>query len=661
MKPVRKPKVLLVGGTVVRQHLEEGCFDGCEVVKTYFGMSPLSLGEKPRVPNVDKERLTLRLRYDANHDFKGFLKNNPADYIFIDIQKLLADLMTVDGHYCTYQDGNDDVFYTSHRDSLVHVTEHEYKTFHALFDSFTDMIRARYHARRIVLLSSYVPSCFAVGERVNIHGNRFRYNGWYEHFEKRFARRSGCIYYDKSRYYINDRRDGQPVKYAVFEPEYYAEAGADFARILRHRRYDRKADYAFSVRRYARYCTALDKKFMNAFLNKKDGVDSFLMSCPGAFALAHTEDFVRLKRMSALRRRLGRGELEEIYRAFRRPERSPRNKTAPAELIFAHDIRSPRLLEHLRRHADVAYPKQITYLNYADFYHGTLDRDRLPMPVDIVGCCVSRFIFNHSERDFCVNNYAFHYMPVMADVKATYPKGLLDDTVWEHRMMRLQADCGLREYLSANPAPWVVVDLFPLIELTAFLLGDKPIGSATYYAVDRGCVPVRIYEAYSEDFICAELDKYISLLQEIYGDHIILVASRRQIYKVNEEDRIVPYTNPEANGPRNEAIKRFERYFVQRSGCRYVNIVDQFFADDRSLGSLSPAHYESDCYREEAEIIRRIICERSGQRVFERVSEPTRERRVRRLIRAGNTPEVLREHLGGEDYAALIEASAAQP
>ena len=55
-------KILLVGGSVLKAHLDNGCFESFNIVKEYFGMSPFSLGEFPRTENISKDRLTLRLR-----------------------------------------------------------------------------------------------------------------------------------------------------------------------------------------------------------------------------------------------------------------------------------------------------------------------------------------------------------------------------------------------------------------------------------------------------------------------------------------------------------------------------------------------------------------------------------------------------------------------
>ena len=245
-----KENILLVGGSVLKSHLENNCFESFNIVKEYFGMSPFSLGEFPRVENVSKDRLTLRLRYDVNNDFNGFLKKNPAKYIFIDLQKILVDLLEIDGKFCTNQPDNEDEFYASAQNNLITVTDFKYKDFYEKFDSFIDIIKSYFKSKRIILVSSYVPVYYTVGRQVRTHKNKFKYNNWYTHFEKRFVEKTNCIYYNKSRFYFNEKRKGQNIKYAVFENEYYTEAKRDFLSIIKKKSFSHKADYNFSIKRF---------------------------------------------------------------------------------------------------------------------------------------------------------------------------------------------------------------------------------------------------------------------------------------------------------------------------------------------------------------------------------------------------------------------------
>lgn len=649
-------KILLVGGTVLRQHKEHGCFDDCEIVRELYGLSPLSLGERGRVQNVPKERLTLPLRYDCNHDFEGFLRKNPSDYIIVDLQKMVDTLMKVDGRYCTYMPKNKDPFYTEHKDDLVHVTDGKFPDFYQLFDSFTDMIKSRYSPDKIILLASFVPQRYAIGRQANRHFKRFAYNGWYNHFEERFVQRTGCAYYAKSRYYINEKKPGQKVRYAIFEDEYYTEARRDIDLIMQGAAYDPEPDYSLSIRRFVRYSDNLDRRFMTDFLPQEDDVNRFLMCCTGRVAGEMTDELVRLKAMSP-EERADCGDDNELYRLYHAFVRSERQQATAedTELLLSRDLRVPSVLAQIRAASGLRYPKQISYRNMAAYYHGVLSDDELPIPVDVIGCCVSRFIFNFDEEHFCVNKYAFHYMPVMTDKKVRYKQDLFDNNNWEHRMMKLQADRGLRDFLGSDHADWAVVDIFPLIELTAFKIKNKPIGSASgRFGPERGYEPVRIYEEYSEKFIKKELDKYIKLLRSVYGDNIILVASRRQIYKVNDDGSIARFTDPEANGPRNKAVAGYERYFVERCGCWYVNIIGDFISDEMAMASLSPVHYEDVCYEEEAAIIRRIISDRPGQKVFDTYSAPARLWRILCFREDGNDIEVLRDIFDEEGDDELL-------
>lgn len=639
-------KIILIGGTVLKAHLDNNCFKPMTLVNKYFGMSPFSLGEQPRVQNVPKERLTLPLRYDANNDFNGFLKKNPADYIFIDLQKILVDLLEIEGHFCTNQPNTDDEFYSSNQDKIVTVTENKYEHFYSVFDQFAKIIRQYFEPQNIVLLSSYVPTFYATGRQVRPHKNKFKHNDWYLHFEKRFTDATGCIYYDKCRYYFNEKRPGKPIKFAVYESEYYTEAASDFLSIIHNKEFSRQPDYRFCVQRYARYYATLNKKFLSLFLSDDDPVDRFLMCCTDDYAEKNCEQYASLKQKDGFFKTFlskihsNSNEFLNTYNAFLSATKNPDN-ISNADLLFKNNIMVPQLLKSIRSKSDIYLKKQITYNNYGDFYHKSSPQ-KLPRAVDVIGTCVSRFIFNFNEIDFAVNNYAFHYMPVMTDVKAEYNNNLFDDNIWAQKMMKLQADCGLRDFLSKSKADWAVVDIFPLIELTAFLIDGKPIGSSDHFGKAKHLEGVLIYEHYTEEEILSELKKFADLLKSLYGDRIILVASRRQIFKVDDTDKIVHYTNEQVNTLRNDKCKIFEKAFCEYTGCWYVDIVGQFFSDDRSFVSVSPVHYEDSCYFEEGKIIKKIIDEKPAQKVFSDYDINTRLKRIIHFKKSGNEIDALR-------------------
>lgn len=614
-----------------------------KIINKYFGMSPFSLGEPLRIQNVPKERLSLQLRFDVNNDFSGYLRKNPAEFIFVDLQKLLATLLDVNGHYCTNQPENEDEFYVENQDKIVKVTDFDYEHFYNVFDSFAEIIRENYEPEKIVLLSSYVPEFFTTGQQVRIHKNKFTHNDWYQHFESRFVEKTGCVYYDKSRYYFNEKRAGKAIKYAVFEEQYYDEARKDFALILKGKDFSTQPDYSASVRRYARYYKTLDKKYLSKFLSSDNSVDRFLMSCPPMFALENADDFASLKNNGCKNSFLStvfENNFIKTYKAFLAAEINPQQDIKNIDLLFKNEIRVPQLLDFVREKSSVDFKKQITYYNYGEFYRGS-NPQNLPRVIDVVGTCISRFIFNFNERDFAVNNYAFHYMPFKTDVKASYNNKLFNEKNWSHRMMKLQADCSLSDFVNKCKADWVVIDLFPLIELTAFMLDGKPIGSAGHFGKKKKLEEVLVYEQYTEQEILVELKKYAELLKSLYGDKIILIASRRQLKKVDDINKIVPYTNPQVNNMRNEKCRLYENAFREYTNCWYVDIVDQFLSYDRSFVSVSPAHFEDECYYEEGKIIKKIIDEIPSQKVFTEYDVDVRINRIVKLRESGNIIEDL--------------------
>ena len=655
-----KKKLLLVGGTVLNQHFKEGCFDKYNIVESYFGMSPFSLGESPRIGNVSKLSLNLKLRYDVNNDFPGFLNKNKADVIIVDIQKIVDDLLQINGHYCTWQDKSKDEFYTSRSDNRICVTDMKFADFYNLFDSYTDMILKCYNSKNIVLITSCVPMYFAVDYRVRKHKNRFIYNGWYKHFEERFVSRTGCTFYDKSKYYINEKRPGEKTRFAVFEQDYYTEAKRDLELILNGKKYDREPDYAISIKRYIRYLPTLDTKYRDLFLSKDDSVDRFLMACPADFVQDNIQNFIKLKKNGLKHHLFLSKDIYKyiyIYHAFLHAENDPAH-AEDIDLIFKNNLQVPSVLNYVREHCDLRFKKQATYNNYADLYYGK--PVELPLAIDNIGCCISRFIFNHAEKDFCVNNYAFHYMPLMMDLKVDYSPEIFDESNWEHRMIKLQLDCGINDYLKKNPADWVVIDLYPLVELTAYMCNGKPIGMAGHFGRSVGFQNTHMNEYYDDETIASELKKYADFLKSIYGNNIILIASRRQTMMISDTDKLVPYSNPEVNDKTNSDVRKYEKIFTDYTDCYYVDIVQDFFSDERSQTNLSPVHFEPICYTEEAKIIKRIITTLPEQKHFTEYEPAAHAERILRLKKANNTNNVLMSAFHSEFDRELINMSKSQ-
>lgn len=639
-----KKKILLVGGKALRAHLDNGCFDEYRIVDKYFGLSPFSLGESERIKNVPKTRLTLRLRYDANNDFNGFLNKNKADYIFVDLQRIIADLLNIDNRFYTDQPNNKDAFYAENRDKLISPLQNDYNMFYRVFDSFANTVLKYFSDKNIVLLCSCVPQFYAVGRRVRKLPKPFKDNKWYLHFEKRFVDITKCSYYDKCKFYFCKKPLGANIDRYGLESEYYFEAKKDFAALLNGKSFCRLPDYSLCVERYARYCTTLNKHFLETFLSVEDTRDRFLMACPEKFAKENSDKFVALHnsegKLGMLKLKLLSGDFLNTYKAFLNAESNPSVSGIDLDLIFKNKIMIPQLLKYIREKSSLQFPKQITYDNYGEVYHNNTIKE-MPIPIDVVGTCISRFIFNFDESNFAVNNYAFHYMPVFTDIKEEYDKSKLNDAIWTDRMIKLQAECGLKDYLGKSPARWVVIDLFTLIELTAFLIGKKPIGSAGGYINKLKREKVVICDEYDENTIIEEIKKFADLLTDIYQDRIILVSSLRQFLKVDDTDKIMHYRNEEASSAKNEKCKRFEKAFCDYTGCRYININDQFLSSDCSVVSLSPAHYEDECYLEEAKIVLEIIKNNSDKKIFDKYTTATRLNRIIRFKKAGNGEEEL--------------------
>ena len=636
---IKLPTAVLVGGTVIKEMNNRGCFSGFNVIKKYFGMSPIGLGEKTRVGNVPKERLTLPLRFDVNNDFKGFLKQNRSDYIFVDLQKALMPLLNINGTYCTYQKDNDDEFYIENAKFLEDPKEYPAERYFEKIESFAEIILKFYGSDRIILISTFVPEYYSVGGYIRKHKNVFEFRDIYKSLEEKFIEKTNCVYFDAAKYFFNCKNIGKPIKFAVFEDEFYDFSRNEFSNLAIGNSFRTTPDYSVFVKRYVKFYKELNKKPLSAFLNQSSAVDRFLMSSPPEFCLENIDGFCLLKQCEKMKKRkIPKCGIKKVFKAFLKAENGKFLTRKSATVLFLNNIAVKPLLEKIRNNSEIRFKKQINYYNYGEFFRNRKAVDPpLPIPIDVIGTCISRFVFNFNDRDFAVNNLAFHFMPILTDKRANYDKNLLDENNWTHRMLKLQLDCSLKNFMSDNHADWLVLDLFTLTAVTAFFVDNKPVCMAECdFAIKNGFQNIVVSEQYDSEFIVAELKKFADILMSIYGENIILIKSKRQVRKLDDTDKILPYTNEEVNSERNRKNDIFCKAFTEYTNCYLVDIADGFLSDDRAFVSLSPAHYEKECYYEEGKIIKKIITERPENRLFDTYSGKVALDRLIRFRKAQN-------------------------
>ena len=126
---------------------------------------------------------------------------------------------------------------------------------------------------------------------------------------------------------------------------------------------------------------------------------------------------------------------------------------------------------------------------------------------------------------------------------------------------------------------------------------------------------------------------------------------------ISDTDKLTPFGKKAVNDSVNEAAQRVEKIFCECSGCYYVDIVRDFFSDERSQTNLSPVHFEPICYTEEARIIKEIITRSPEQKHYTAYSARAHAARILRLKKAGNTAETLLDAFPREEDRALIALS----
>lgn len=611
-------------------------------------------------------------------DLEAFLQAHPAEFLILDLHYVCQPLLTDGEKYYTKT--------VAQADGLtpISIDELPEERKKSLISDYADVLMKYFKSENIALINTVKSEFFAVKNRVRMQENG-KFNKLLEECEGYFHKRTGCICIDTLKFYYMEKK----VAGMQYESEAYADLADNVRRFVRRQHVRKRPIFRYSLDRYCRYYNNLYKRAFGAFLRTNNAVENLVYSSTPQFVKKHYEllraaekllisDYCKLA--ESLDLTIPDAQLlKDILLAMDATiKKDYVNPEVRYDLLFENHITVRALWQDMRKYAAAHWKKpfseQITEANYGYYFslmqmeltddktvceraRKTLQRmqvdesvNLLPTAVDFWGSCVSRLAFQYDnvagDYNLVFRGNLFQALPVFLDAPAVSYNPLLfmPPITAENKVVQYELDGTLRQQLDETGSDWVVVDLYTLTALSLFRhQGKVYCDNQNFCSKKLGATKCTLHKEFSEEEIFAELDRFAEYLCKRYGEKIILVKHKRMEYYLDFEGKLKRFGQKECadSAERNPFNDRYVDYFARRSGCYYIDIVDQFVSDEMNLLYLNTVHYESEFYTEVCKLMRYIIDQRPSRRHFTSYDSLTKLRRMAKLTASGAEKNVI--------------------
>lgn len=681
LKP-KKGTVLLIGGNLICGTMHKRkLLNGIDVAATLVGNSPFSLGCKGwnwAAPSVDSAK-----QVDLHNSLDAWLRMHPAEFVVVDLHYVCMNLVAHGGSYYTRFPGMEPADFGK-GSTAVDPRELSAAKKKQLIESYADMLRKYFPAENIALIQTRKSEYFAVGDRIRQHEAKTA-NQLFQDCEKWFQDRTGCSAINTLQfYYLEKKPEGMQ-----YEKEAYQDLADNVKRFVRRIHVRRRPIFRFSLDRYCRYYNNLYKKAFGAFLRTGNAIENLVYSSQPQFIQDHYELLRAAERLlipgyqelaGALDMTLPNAQLlkDLLVTMGAVLQKDYVNPSIPYSLLFEHRFTVRDLWKQTQEYAgkywDDIFPEQVTEVNYG-YYFARMQTELTdepavraeaakimqlveaddsvvlkPLVADIWGSCVSRLNFQYDsverKSSMVFRGNLFQALPLFLDgPKALYnPMFFMIPVTTDNQVVQLQLDNQLRQTLEKTDTPWLVVDLYTLTAKSIYRFQNKIYcDNANYCSTRMGAQKVTLHKDFTEEEILTQLDIFSDYVRGRYGDKVILIKHKRMTHYIDAQGKIKrfseePYQDSIERNPHNDI---YTDYFAKKSGCYYIDIVDQFLSDEMNLLYLNTVHYENAFYDEVRALMYRIMTEEPQQRHFSTYSARTRVNRIVALRRKNPNEPIL--------------------
>lgn len=672
-------RVLFIGGNLIcGTMLNRQLLSGITVTDALLGCSPFALSST-------KRHLT-RVRYsgdtarcvDLGNSLKAYLDKHPADYLVVDLHYTCQPLVTRNGSYYTKY-ANMEINAYGKEAFAVQPDELSSLKRRQLINQFADLLLKCFPGKKIILIKTYKSAYFAVGNRIREQVCD-AFNQSMQECENWFINRTGCAVVDTLRFYFMEKIPGG----MRYENEAYLDTADNIKRYISGKHIRKRPIFRYSMDRYCRFYSNLYKKAFGAFLRTDNAVENLVYSAEPWFVQQH----YALLRTAEKLLKPGYREVAEHL--------DPEAASAPLirDILLAMDavigkrytdstIRYACLFENrivirtlwqaVKKYADEhwsdIFPEQITEVNYGYYFARMqlelsddatiraeaerimtmLERDeRVPLKpyvLDIWGSCVSRLNFQYNlvarRSTMVFRGNLFQALPIFLEGNIRYPERWFTPSASADTLtVKYQLDGTVRDVLNQTGTDWLVLDFYTLTALSVYRCGEKYYCDNNNFCAKRlGAEKVNLHNTFTDEEIFSELDKLADYVHERYGKKVILIKHKRMEHYIDFTGKLRSFSDKTRaeSAERNPHSDAYADYFAQRSGCYYIDIIDQFISDEMNLLYLNSVHYENAFYAEVERLILHILEHQPKTRHFTECSSVTRIRRLAKLN--ANNPE----------------------
>ncbi len=682
LKP-KKASVLLIGGNLICGTVHKRkLLSGIDVAGTLIGNSPFSLGCKKwrwSMPSADSAQ-----QVDLHNSLDAWLRLHPAQSVVVDLHYVCMNLFYQGGQYYTKFPGMNaselgkDAVEISYKD----LSDSKKKQ---LIESYADTLRKHFRPEDIALIQTRKSEYFAVGDRVRAQDHKAS-NELFSECEKWFQARTGCATINTlTFYYLEKKPDGNQ-----YEKEAYQDLADNIKRFARKDHVRRRPIFRFSLDRYCRYYNNLYKKAFGAFLRTGNAIENLVYSSQPAFIQENYEllraaerllipgyrDLAAKLDMSLPNAKLLQDLLVTFDAVLKKDYTNPE---IPYYLLFDHDFTVRELWKQMQSYAKEHWsdivPEQITEVNYGYYFckmqlelteneticaqasrimaryedHGAALK---PLVADLWGSCVTRLNFQYDlverKTEMVLKGNLFQALPIFLDgPKVIYnPLLFLPTTTSDNLVVQLELDGKIQKTLDQTGSDWLVMDFYTLNAKSIYRYQGKIFcDNGNYFAKRSGAENVTLHEEFTDEQILRELDALAEYVKKRYGHRVILIKHKRMTHYIDFQGKIQRFSDEPYRDSieRNPYGHRYNDYFANKSGCYYIDIVDQFLSDEMNLLYLNTVHYENAFYDEVRLLLKHIMTQEPTQKHFTAYSSRTRVERIVSLRRSNPDAPILSE------------------
>lgn len=681
-------RALLIGGNLICGTLiNRKLLSGIEVADSLIGCSPFSLASA--TPRAIEAAYGQAETVDLTNGLEQYLQEHPADMLVLDLHYVCRAIVAVGTDYFTKFPNIAPHDYGANCVPVkVAALKQEEKK--KLVLAFAEILLKFFPGERIALIQTYKSEYYAVMSRIRKQEaeslNQYvgECEGWFQEY-------TGCRVIQTLQYYFMEKKaDGMQ-----YEQEAYLDLADNVKRFVRGDHVRMRPIFRYSLDRYCKYYDNVYKAAFGQFLRTSNAVENLVYSSEPQFVQDNREllcaaEKLLLRGYRDVAEKLNLSmpnaqTLRDLLRAMDAVMRKEYdNPEIHYHLLFENRITVRELLKDVKKfveqHVDGIYPEQVTEVNYGYYFsmmqlQKTTDQTLLaqatatmqmlqadpsvtltPELLDLWGSCVSRLNFQYDNiahrYRFVYRSNMFQGMPLFLDQPAvSYPPLLFKPPIsFDNKMVQIQLDNQIRDILDQSGARWLIADFYTLTALTVHDYKGKIFcdnQGVFYKKLKAG--NVTLHKKFSQEEIFAELDKLADYVNQRYEGRVILIKHKRMEHYIDFEGKICTFPSKELadSVERNLYNECYTDYFVNRSGCYYIDLIDQFLSDEMNILYLKSVHYEDAFYEEVQKLMLHILTQEPTQRHFTTYDHGTRVRRIARMTQKNAGNPVLKKLFGG--------------